>query len=112
MVFFTFLKDCADVQEWISDQQLKAASEDYGNDVEHVELLIQAYDIFLMNLNSNERRIEVCIDDGNKLIAEQNEHSCHVDNKITEIKSQWEDLMELAQARHEALAGAKQVSNF
>lgn len=39
--YFRFLREAEEVAEWISDQTAVAASEDYGRDVEHVELLIQ-----------------------------------------------------------------------
>lgn len=38
---FRFLREAEEVAEWIGDQTTLAASEDYGRDVEHVELLIQ-----------------------------------------------------------------------
>lgn len=41
--FFRFIREAEEVAEWISDQTAIAASEDYGRDVEHVELLIQVH---------------------------------------------------------------------
>lgn len=38
---YRFLREAEEVAEWINDQTVVAASEDYGRDVEHVELLIQ-----------------------------------------------------------------------
>lgn len=38
---YRFLREAEEVAEWINDQTAVAASEDYGRDVEHVELLIQ-----------------------------------------------------------------------
>lgn len=38
---FRFFREAEEVAEWINDQTAIAASEDYGRDVEHVELLIQ-----------------------------------------------------------------------
>jgi len=38
---YRFLREAEEVAEWINDQTVIAASEDYGRDVEHVELLIQ-----------------------------------------------------------------------
>ncbi|XP_031334782.1 spectrin beta chain, non-erythrocytic 1 isoform X2 [Photinus pyralis] len=112
LTYFSFVRECSEMQEWMNDQQAKAASEDYGTDVEHVELLIQAFDTFLASLNNSELRVQNCIDNGNKLIAAENKHKRKIEQKVTEVKDQWEDLIELAQARHEALAGAKQVHIF
>lgn len=112
LTYFSFVRECSEMQEWMNDQQAKAASEDYGTDVEHVELLIQAFETFLASLNNSELRVQSCIDNGTKLIAAQNAHKSKIEQKVSEVKDQWEDLMELAQARHEALAGAKQVHLF
>lgn len=47
---FRFLRESEEVAEWIGDQTTIAASEDYGRDVEHVELLIQVCLVFLVFL--------------------------------------------------------------
>ena len=54
---FTFIRDADELLFWIRDQMIVACSEDYGQDVEHVELLIQRFDNLIINLNSNEDRI-------------------------------------------------------
>lgn len=53
---FRFLREAEEVAEWINDQTAIAASEDYGRDVEHVELLIQ------VSISSNllVRRLKFC----------------------------------------------------
>ena len=45
--FFRFIRETEEVAEWISEQTAIAVSEDYGKDVEHVELLIQVPDQFV-----------------------------------------------------------------
>lgn len=53
--FYKFIREAEDVAEWIGDQTTVAASEDYGRDVEHVELLIQVIFIYIYSVirNSN-----------------------------------------------------------
>lgn len=89
-----------------------AASEDYGCDVEHVELLIQIFDNFLAGLTTSEGRVSAVLDEGQRLIEQNNPEKSDILNKIDETKLQWEDLKELAHARQDALAGAKQVHMF
>ncbi|XP_014213231.1 spectrin beta chain, non-erythrocytic 1 isoform X2 [Copidosoma floridanum] len=110
--YHRFIQQADQVIEWIGDQTTIAASEDYGADVEHVELLIQMFDNFLSSLISSENRMTGIIDAGQKLIEEKNPESSKIHMKIDETKQQWEDLKELAHARQEALAGAKQVHMF
>ncbi|XP_033210984.1 spectrin beta chain, non-erythrocytic 1 isoform X3 [Belonocnema kinseyi] len=110
--YHKFIRQADEVIEWIGDQTTVAASEDYGRDVEHVELLIQIFDNFLAGLSTSESRVINVIDAGQRLIEEKNPESSKIHRKIDESKQQWEDLKELAHARQEALAGAKQVHMF
>ncbi|XP_043493138.1 spectrin beta chain, non-erythrocytic 5 isoform X1 [Polistes fuscatus] len=110
--FFQFIRQADEAIEWIGDQTTVAASEDYGRDVEHVELLIQIFDNFLAGLTTSENRISAVLDAGQKLIERNNPEKARILGKIDETKQQWEDLKELAHARQDALAGAKQVHMF
>ena len=47
-----FLREADEVADWINEQITVAASEDYGRDVEHVEILIQKFESFLSTLNA------------------------------------------------------------
>lgn len=109
---FKFIRQADEVIEWIGDQTTVAASEDYGRDVEHVELLIQIFENFLAGLTTSESRVLMTIEAGEKLIDEMNPEVSKIRKKIDEIKQQWDDLKELAHARQDALAGAKQVHMF
>ena len=112
LAYFTFLRECQELQDWMNDQQVKAASEDYGTDVEHVELLAQAFETIFSSLHNSTARVEECIQKGTDLIETGSNYSGDIKSKVTEIRYQWEDLLELANARQEALAGAKQVHMF
>ncbi|XP_060809257.1 spectrin beta chain, non-erythrocytic 5 isoform X2 [Amyelois transitella] len=110
--YFKFVQECEEVQEWISEQMTVAASEEYGLDVEHVETLQQAFDNFLVQLNANEGRIECVCENGNALIEQNAPEASRVRQRVDDIRGLWDDLRELALARQEALAGARQVHEF
>ncbi|XP_046975216.1 spectrin beta chain, non-erythrocytic 5 isoform X2 [Vanessa cardui] len=110
--YFKFVQEFEEVQEWIGEQMATAASEEYGLDVEHVETLQQAFDNFLTQLNANEGRIEAVCEAGNVLLEENTPEADRVKQRIEDIKGLWDDLKELAIARQEALAGARQVHEF
>ena len=109
---YRFLREADEVAEWMGDQTALAASEDYGRDVEHVELLIQTFDSFLSSLAASGSRVSSCLTTGRNLIAEGNAEREKIQSKIDDTQQLWEDLRELAHARQEALAGAKQVHVF
>lgn len=52
MKLYKFLREADQVVDWINEQITVAASEDYGRDVEHVEILIQKFESFLSTLNA------------------------------------------------------------
>ena len=78
-----------------------AASEDYGRDVEHVELLIQTFDSFLSSLVASKGRVTSCISTGQALIAEGSPEHERIHWKLNETQQLWEDLKELAHERQE-----------
>lgn len=90
----------------------KADSDEYGDDLEHVELLIQAFDTFHASLLNSEPRVQQCIENGHIIINGKSNYSPEVQQKVSELQNTWEDLVELSNARKEALAGAKQVHVF
>jgi len=85
----------------MGDQTAVAASEDYGRDVEHVELLIQKFDSFISSLAASGGRVSSCISTGHALIAEGNPERERIQAKLDETQQLWEDLRELAHARQE-----------
>ncbi|KAH8300440.1 hypothetical protein KR018_005664 [Drosophila ironensis] len=106
---FEYLRETEELHEWVGDQMQVTASEDYGEDVEHVEQLILAFESFVSNLNANEARVEACLERGDRLIQENNPYRSSIKAKRDETKQLWEELKDLVHARQDALAGAKQV---
>ncbi|EDW33698.1 GL13266 [Drosophila persimilis] len=106
---FEYLRETEELHEWVGDQMAVTASEDYGEDVEHVEQLMLAFESFVSNLNANEARVEACLDRGDRLIQENNPYRNSIKSKRDETKQLWDELKDLVNARQDALAGAKQV---
>ncbi|XP_063699935.1 spectrin beta chain, non-erythrocytic 5 isoform X3 [Culicoides brevitarsis] len=106
---FEFLREVEELHEWINEQMAVAASEEYGTDVEHVELLTASFEAFVSNLGSNESRVISCVGRGEVLINENNPNTELIKQKRDETKQLWEELKDLVTARQEALAGARQV---
>jgi spectrin beta len=98
---YRFLREADEVAEWMGDQTAVAASEDYGRDVEHVELLIQTFDSFLSSLAASGGRVTSCLSTGHALIAEGNPEHEQIQGKLDDTQQLWEDLRELAHARQE-----------
>ncbi|CAG0903884.1 unnamed protein product, partial [Darwinula stevensoni] len=110
--FFRFVREVDEVAEWINDQMAVAASEDYGRDVEHIEVLIQKFESFMNVLSTSEDRLLCIKNNGLTLVSENHPRRDRIKAKIGELEQLWDDLKELATARQEALIGAKQVHVF
>lgn len=106
---YEFLREIEEVHEWIADQMAVTASEDYGDDVEHIEQLISSFDSFVSNLSAKENRISAAISKGETLLTQNSPYKETIKTKVDETKQLWDELKDLVNARQEALAGAKQV---
>ena len=77
-----FLREADEVADWINEQMTVAASEDYGRDVEHVEILIQKFESFLSTLNASHDRIESLKHTANVLLDEPNIEPQRISAKV------------------------------
>ncbi|XP_037069817.1 spectrin beta chain, non-erythrocytic 1-like [Pollicipes pollicipes] len=109
---FRFLAEADEAADWVSGQMQAAASEDYGRDVEHVELLINKFETFLSGLQSSEERVTSVEESARQLVAAEHPQPERVLQRAADLRQMWDDLRELTQARQEALLGAKQVHVF
>lgn len=98
---YKYLNEASEVAEWIDEQTTVAASEDYGTDVEHVEILIQKFESFLNSLNASEERVANISKMAHTLIKEGHPEPEKIQYKADEILQLWEDLKEVAQQRKE-----------
>ncbi|KAH6925479.1 hypothetical protein HPB50_005728 [Hyalomma asiaticum] len=110
--FYTFLRETDEVLHWIQTQTAIAGSEDYGTDLERVEILMQKFDVFLTTLQGSEDRVRLVQQLGRTLIAERHPQSDAVAKRCAEVAKLWEECKECAASRQDALAGARQVHTF
>lgn len=110
--FYKFLRETDEVQHWIETQTTIAGSEDYGTDLERVEILIQKFEAFLLTLQASEDRVRRIQQLGRSLSAERHPQSDTVNKRVAEVSRLWEECKECAVSRQDALAGAKQVHTF
>ena len=107
---YQFFRDSEEMEDWINGQLTVASSEDYGKDLDDVDRLIHNFDLFLANLTTHEDKLTHFNTFANELINDM--HDQEIETRTREVRSLWDDLMELAMARKEALVGAKKVHSF
>lgn len=80
---FVFLRESDEVGEWLNEQMVVAASEDYGRDVEHVEILIQKFETFLSVLASNEEKLTTVKTKAKVLLDDKHPEPTRIQNKVS-----------------------------
>ncbi|XP_027197243.2 spectrin beta chain, non-erythrocytic 5 kst [Dermatophagoides pteronyssinus] len=103
-LYYSFEREADELISWIKDQQIIANSEDYGQDVEHIESLIQQFNTFISFIMSNEERV--------KILEKQAENVQNSEEKLKEIQSSWNQLKKMAAHRQELLQSAEEVHRF
>ena len=109
---FRYFREADEVSVWIKEQEVIAGSEDYGTDLEHVQVLQKKFDDFLRDLAASEERISKVNVKAEELTSGGHGDTKRIQQRCTDINAAWNDVKELAEARREALDGAKQVHAF
>ena len=112
LVLVQFLRQCDEVMFWISDKETFVTTEEFGHDLEHVEVLQRKFDEFQKDMASQEFRVTDVCDTADKLVGEQHPESDVVTNKKTELLEAWARLKALATDRQQKLFGAHEIQRF
>ncbi|XP_071162084.1 spectrin beta chain-like isoform X8 [Mytilus edulis] len=109
---YEYYREVGEVTTWISEHIVTASSEDYGQDLEHVEILQQKFEDFMHDVNSNEFRVVNVTTMATQMIEVKHYESDGISKKSEEVKQMWTELHDIAKARQEALEAAKQVHMY
>ena len=63
-----FFRQCDEVMFWIKDKEALVTTEEFGDDLEHVEVLQRKFEEFQKDMASQEYRISEVCDSAEKLI--------------------------------------------
>uniref|UniRef100_A0A915I988 Uncharacterized protein n=1 Tax=Romanomermis culicivorax TaxID=13658 RepID=A0A915I988_ROMCU len=107
-----FTRQCDEVIYWIKDREAFVTTEEFGQDLEHVEVLQRKFDEFLKDLSNQQYRITEVNGAADKLISEGHPDIDVVQAKRDELNEAWRRLNELAATRKERLFGAHEIQRF
>lgn len=71
MRLIQFTRECDKLMFWISEKEAFVTTDDYGQDLEHVEVLQKKFDEFQKDLQNHEDVVGEINQLGEKLISEQ-----------------------------------------
>merc|ERR1719400_2800556 len=112
LVLVQFLRQCDEVMFWINDKETFVTTEEFGHDLEHVEVLQRKFDEFQKDMASQEFRVTDVCEPAEKLVGDQHTESEVVTNKKKELLEAWARLKSLATERQQKLFGAHEIQRF
>ncbi|KAG2457680.1 SPTN5 protein, partial [Polypterus senegalus] len=107
--FHEYTRESSELEEWIAQQCQIAASEDYGNNYEHVQQLRAKFEGFQRQVELGEERIKACQDLADSLIVHGHPQSRAIQQTQDHLRSAWKELLEQTRARGETLQAAETI---
>ena len=79
---YHFLREADELETWMKENEDTANSEDYGNDLEHVEFLLKKFEDFARDLLASEERVTMLNHIAQALLDEE-----HSDSEVRAVIS-------------------------
>ncbi|TSO67499.1 Spectrin beta chain, non-erythrocytic 5 [Bagarius yarrelli] len=98
-----FKRESSELEEWISQQQLIASSDDYGSDYERVLHMQRRFAVFLKQLDVGRERMRSCQELAQRLIKSNHPESRFIQETLGLQRESWNELQHLANSRKENL---------
>ncbi|KAK3538029.1 hypothetical protein QTP70_027382 [Hemibagrus guttatus] len=98
-----FKRESSELEDWISQEQQIAASDDYGSDYEHVLHLQRRFEVFLKQLDVGWERMRSCQEMAHRLIKNNHPDYQFIQETQRLLRESWDELQHLAKRRKENL---------
>lgn len=112
MVLVQFIRHCDEVMFWITDKGTFLQTEEFGHDLEHVEVLQRKFDEFQKDMASQECRVTEVNDLAEKLLLDGHPERDTIVNRKEELNQAWQRLKQMALMRQDKLYGAHEIQRF
>ncbi|KAL3315949.1 Spectrin alpha chain, non-erythrocytic 1 [Cichlidogyrus casuarinus] len=110
--FVTYLRKCDDMLFWIREKTAFVSSEEFGQDLEHVENLEKKYEEFLKDLEFQGSKAQEIYTQADELLKANFPESDLINRKQTEVREELEKLRELAARRQQKLFEAREIQRY
>jgi Spectrin repeat. len=81
-----YFLESAELEQWIREQVQTAASEDYGQDYEHLLLLQNKFDDFKHRIEAGSERFAQCEELAKKLIANESPYTADIERRQEQLR--------------------------
>ncbi|XP_040905112.1 spectrin beta chain, non-erythrocytic 1 isoform X2 [Toxotes jaculatrix] len=106
-----FLQDCQELSLWINEKMLTAQDMSY-DEARNLHSKWLKHQAFMAELQSNKEWLDKIDKDGQTLMAEKPETEAMVKEKLTSLKTMWEDLESTTQTKAKCLFDANKAELF
>lgn len=112
LVLVQFIRHCDEVMFWINDKGTFVTTDEFGHDLEHVEVLQRKFDEFQKDMASQEYRVSEVNELAEKLLLEGHPERETIVNRKEELNNAWQRLKQMALMRQDKLFGAHEIQRF
>ena len=107
-----FVRECNEVMFWINDKEAFVSSEEFGQDLEHVEVLQKKFDEFQKDLHNHEDKVTEVNNLAEQLVSDGHPEENTIRTRQEELNEAWRRLRDLSLLRQERLFGAHEIQRF
>ncbi|XP_015840607.1 spectrin alpha chain isoform X3 [Tribolium castaneum] len=112
LVLVQFIRQCDEVMFWINDKSTFLTTEEFGHDLEHVEVLQRKFDEFQKDMASQEHRVTQVNELADKLLQDGHPERDTIINRKEELNNAWQRLKQMTLMRQDKLYGAHEIQRF
>ncbi|VEN43034.1 unnamed protein product [Callosobruchus maculatus] len=112
LVLVQFIRHCDEVMFWINEKSAFLSTEEFGHDLEHVEVLQRKFDEFQKDMASQEYRVTEVNDLADKLLQDGHPEQDQIVGRKKEVNTAWQKLKQMTLARQDKLYGAHEIQRF
>ncbi|WKY08955.1 hypothetical protein Q1695_001825 [Nippostrongylus brasiliensis] len=109
---FEYMRESADLEQWINEQLQTAMSEEYGDDYEHFKELQSRFEEFKQSVKTGSERFVSCEAAANALLRRNPPFGRDILKKQEKLRSVWTLLLDYIESRESKLAAAEELHRF
>ncbi|KAL6743755.1 hypothetical protein Aduo_016762 [Ancylostoma duodenale] len=109
---FEYMRESADLEQWINEQLQTAMSEEYGDDYEHFKELQSRFEEFKQSVRTGSERFVSCEAAANALLRRNPPFGRDILKKQEKLRSVWTLLLDYIESRESKLAAAEELHRF
>ncbi|KAI1895207.1 hypothetical protein AGOR_G00103930 [Albula goreensis] len=107
-----FYRDLADEILWVEERLPLAMSEEHGNNLQTVQLLLKKNQTLQREIEGHQPRIDEVLERGRRMMAAESPESGRIREQMKELEEVWARLQEEMGKRRERLAGSNMAQQY